>query len=141
MSFKAKLFAWLILIAVTLALAFGIVKKVDAVFKTLKDQADLITALNGEKGRLEDQRTQLQDMIKSLFQDKQAVDEINERLRQQVGLHDSEYLKLKDELRLARLKSKPSVGLAEPDDTLEVDIAWRAYCKALPGGCPTGVTP
>ena len=147
MSFKAKLILWGALAVAIIAMVCGAVYKVDKIFDTLKEQADEITRLNGENTKLSDQKDYLTLQLKEMTENKAQVDKINADLKVKEKERDVEFDVLQDELRLARLKQKnqpsntdqPSTEPEVPD-TLEVDVAWRAYCKALPGGCVPGVT-
>ena len=146
MSFKAKLLAWGACGLLILAMIYGVVTKINDIFDTMKQQADEITRLDGENKRLSDQKDYLTLQVQELTNNKKEVDKINADLKDKEKERDHEFDALKDELELARLRQKnqtntdPAKEEPQATDTLEVDVAWRAYCKALPGGCSPGVT-
>lgn len=145
MSLKAKLLAYGLGAALIIAMITYCVYQVNKIFDTLSEQATTIEQLQGEKSKLTAEKNELNQQLLDASNDQKAKDDINNDLRYQNGQIDKSYAELKKELEDYR-KAHPTAPEVQPVpgqglDTLEVDLAWRAYCKAVPGGCPEGVKP
>lgn len=140
MSWKVKVLGLLIVIVLT---AVG-VTKVNGVLTDNKKLTDSVEQLKQDKEQLNKDKEELNDKIADLLLDQQFKDQANEELRYENGQIDKSYADLKDELADYRKKHPPVTNTTipvEPTDTFEVDIAWRAYCKSRPAGCPQGAAP
>lgn len=140
MTLKAKLFGLLLVIIV---IALG-VTKINSVFADIKELTDSNEQLKEDNTRLENEKKELDDKIADLLLDQQFKDNANEQLRYENSEIDKSYDALKNELVEYR-KNHPAVTKetvpVEPTDTFEADLAWRAYCKSRPAGCPQGAAP
>lgn len=137
---------YLLIALAVLALAAGAVYKAGQVIDLIEEQAAEIKTVSKERDDLKTANNELKTQIAQIKADELEKADINEKLRQDIKNSSKDFQDLKNELALLRQTqsevkpnsdNKPNV--ASP--TVELDLAWRAYCKALPGGCPQGAGP
>lgn len=122
---------------VVIAVGFGVVKNQQGEIKSLKTTNEDLVSVNKD----------LKETNDRLVSDQKEKDAINATLRQERSDIERGFQALLDSLPgqpklvVTPQPVKPPVHVPVADEPPELDVTWRAYCKALPGGCASMEVP